>query len=120
MGRVNRRLRWWAPTSHWRIVGLVEEADEIPDDIPARGVVIAGPSAKDPKWLAFDCPCGAERVMVNASPSRRPYWSYRSRFWTGVTLAPSIDTNHRAMKCHYFIRDGRVAWARDSETGSAA
>jgi len=117
---VKQRLRWWSPTSRWRVVGLVTEADEIPDEIPKRGIVIAGSSALKPKWIAFDCPCGAGRVMVNATSTRRPRWSYSSRFWSGATVAPSVDTIHRAKRCHYSIKNGRIVWARNSETGTAS
>jgi len=116
---MKRKLLWWAPASRWRLVGLVGEADEIPNEISPRGVILAGRSATEPKWIAFDCPCGAERVMINASTSRRPRWKCRTRFWTGVTLSPSIDTHHDAKKCHYLIRQGRTVWAADSKTGPA-
>lgn len=94
------------------------EADLIPEEIPYRGIVLAGGSVTHPKWIAFDCPCRQERVMVNAAEGRWPRWRFTSRFRVGVTLYPSVDTTHANKKCHYFIRRGLVAWAFDSEMGT--
>lgn len=107
-------LGWWAPASRWRVVGFVSEADEIPADLPLRSIVIAG-TATHPKWLAFDCPCGHDRVMVNASPRRRPLWTIGNHFWAGATLTPSIDSHHDGERCHYVIRSGRILWAANSQ-----
>jgi Family of unknown function (DUF6527) len=114
---VRRKVHWWAPSSRWRVVGFVDEADEVPKVIARRGVVLAGGTSQLPKWIAFDCPCLSDRVMVTAVEGRWPRWRYSSRFWTGVTLVPSIDTHHAGKKCHYLIRGGRVLWARDSQMG---
>jgi hypothetical protein len=117
VGPVKRRLRWWAPASRWRVVGFVAEADEAPDIITRRGVILAGGTPDDPKWIIFDCPCGSDRVMVSAAQGRRPRWRCHTRFWGGASISPSIDTYHRGKKCHYFIRNGRVGWAVDSAMG---
>jgi len=111
-------LRWWAPRSRWRVVGVVGEADEVPQALPARGIVIAG-TTKSPKWLIFDCPCGHDRIMVNASSARRPAWSLESRFWTGASLVPSIDTHHDGRRCHYVVRSGHIFWTANSQRGRA-
>lgn len=102
--------RWlWNPWRAWGIVQIVEAADEIPDWIPQRGVVIVGtPDA--PKWLAFDCPCRERhRVLLNADSRRRPYWRIEDA--SNLTLAPSIDETRAAVRCHYRIRRGRIRWA---------
>lgn len=114
---MRRRLRWWAPRSRWRVVGFVEEADEAPDVIARRGVVLAGGTPEQPKWIVFDCPCRSDRVMVPAALTSRPRWRHTSRFWTGVSIFPSVDTYHAGKECHYVVRDGCVGWAADSAMG---
>jgi hypothetical protein len=108
------KISWWQwlPIWRWRIVGLVEDADEVPSRLPRRAVVVVG-SASFPKWLAFDCACGRKhRILLNADPGRRPAW--RLVQTDPLNIAPSIDYRG-ARRCHYFIRDGQTLWAKDSD-----
>ena len=109
------KIAWWKwlPFQRWRIVGSVGDADEIPEKVPRNGVVLVGTPEK-PKWVVFDCACRrGHRIMLNADAIRRPFWSILSR--RRLTIAPSIDYLGQPRRCHYFIRDGKVLWAKDSD-----
>jgi hypothetical protein len=107
------RIRWrhWLPRRSWRVVGLVAEADFVPRRVPKRGLVIVG-SRSDPQWLVFRCPCGADRVMLNMNPARRPTW--RAKTFEPPSIRPSVDTVHRGRRCHYLLTDGRIDWVGSS------
>ena len=103
------RLRWWQALPHrkWRLVLLVDEADEVPERLPRRGAVLVG-AAEKPKWIAFDCPCRqGHRVMLNLDLRRLPAWSLVSQ--RPLTRSPSIDDY--AVGCHFFLRQGKIKWA---------
>ncbi len=98
----------WLPFFPWRIVAIIDAADAIPSRLPRRGAVLVG-SRSHPKWLAFDCPCrGGHRVMLNVDSSRSPHWSMSVDGL--LTIGPSVDTRDSARRCHFFIRNGRLAW----------
>ena len=96
----------------WLLAGTVSEGDEVPGRIPIRRAFLVGvPSAW--KWLVFDCPCrSGHRIMLNLDPGRRPNWTVRLTRKRRITVSPSIDYRGRDRSCHYFIRNGRVVWAR--------
>ena len=106
------KIRWWdwLPVFGWRIVAEVDSADEVPVRLPRNGVILVGPQAK-PKWLAFDCPCRTgHRILLNADRTRRPYWSIAGS--GRLSIMPSVDYHDAHKRCHYFIRNGHIAWAR--------
>lgn len=111
------RIRWWhwIPRLHWRLVGVVADADEVPTRLPRRGMVLVG-TLERPKWLAFDCPCATRhRILLNLETRRRPFW--RVVTTSALTIWPSVD--FRAdFRCHYFLKRGRVVWVRDREDGT--
>lgn len=106
------QIPWWRwlplPWQRWSVILTVEAADEIPVQLPKRGVVLVG--TKDaPKWIAFDCPCTAgHRVMLNLDRSRRPQWVVKE--WYPLSLSPSIDQITEGKRCHYFVNAGRIRW----------
>ena len=107
------RLRWWQrlPRRSWRIVLQVNDADEVPDRLPSRGIAIVGVD-KFPKWLVFDCPCRrGHRIMLNLDSRRRPTWRVVKR--RPLTTTPSID-DLSLDRCHFFIRNGKIQWVEDS------
>ncbi len=113
----NLDISWWQrlPVHGWRIVGVVESADEIPQKLPRNGAVLVG-TRTYPKWIAFDCPCrSGHRILLNADKARRPYWSVTTQ--GNLTIYPSIDYRDANGRCHFFIRNGRITWAygRDDE-----
>jgi len=98
----------WLPIHRWRIVGMVESADEIPEKLPPKGAVLVG-TKNYSKWLAFDCPCGGRhRIMLNMDQHRWPNWTIQSL--KPMTINPSVDSWEKGQRCHYFIRKGRVQW----------
>lgn len=104
--------RKWLPAGSWRVVGQVDAADEVPDDIPRNGAVLVG-SVEHPKWLALDCPCrSGHRIMVSLDSGHWPHWTLVGASTT-LTLWPSIDYHGPSRRCHYFIRRGRVHWVRE-------
>jgi hypothetical protein len=109
-------VRWWHwlpwPWRRWRVVGLVEAGDEVPELLPPRAAVLVG-DATYLKWIAFDCPCGnGHRLMVNLDRSRRPAWRVESP--RPLSIRPSVDDVTSQRRCHFFIREGRIAWAHDN------
>ena len=119
LARYGERLRrlWrtatdWLVPRPWTLAGIVAEADEVPDRIPVRRAFLVGVSPKW-KWLVFDCPCGAgHRIILNLDRGRGPYWTLRLSGRRRITIHPSIDYRGQNGPCHYFIRNGRVVWAR--------
>jgi hypothetical protein len=115
---VGHRLGLWLrqlPGSRllpWRylIVGTVEAADDIPDELAARTAVVVQ-SVGRPTWIALDCPRhGSERILLNLSIRRRPYWTIQEE--SRLTLTPSIDAFHLGSRCHFWIRRGHLKWAK--------
>jgi hypothetical protein len=109
------KIAWWKwlPFQHWRIVGEAESADEVPDRLPRNGVALVG-NLNRTKWIVFDCPCrSGHRIMLNADPGRNPRWTLHQV--KSLTIFPSIDFRGGHRRCHYFIRSGRIVWAKDSD-----
>lgn len=107
------KVRWWEwlPGRSWRIVSIVEAADEVPRKLPRNAAVLVG-SMSMPKWLVFDCPCrSGHRVMLNLDRARYPHWRLGKS--KKLTVAPSVDWNGSGRSCHYYIRGGRVSWAHN-------
>jgi hypothetical protein len=109
------KIPWWQwlPFRRWRVIGAVESADEIPAQLPKNAAVVVA-SGGPPKWISFDCPCGAgHRVLLNTDQGRRPAWSVTQPPKGGLSIAPSVDFHDGHRRCHYFVRDGRIIWAKD-------
>lgn len=106
-------IKWWQwiPIWRWRIVTVVDAADEIPAKLPRNGAVMVG-SIDHPKWLAFDCPCRTgHRIMVTLEAAHTPRWNIKSG--KKLSVWPSVDYRDRNMRCHYIIRNGRIVWCRN-------
>jgi hypothetical protein len=102
----------WVPIFPWRIVGVVETANDVPRRMPRRGAVLVGPRSA-PKWLVFDCPCGrGHRIMLNTHHGGYPRW--RTTVDGPLTISPSVDFANAEFRCHFFIVGGRVRWVKDS------
>ena len=107
-----RRIQWWQwwPFFRWRIVAVVDAADEVPNRLPRNGAVLVGTRLR-PKWIVFDCPCrSGHRIMLNTDKLRLPQWSTTVK--GPLTILPSVDYHESSQRCHYFIRKGRVKWVR--------
>ncbi|MBZ9603183.1 hypothetical protein LB462_15160 [Phyllobacterium sp. KW56] len=106
------KIVWWKwlPFQRWRVVGEAESADEIPDRLPRNGVALVAASGRN-KWIVFDCPCRyGHRIMLNVDESRRPFWTLQPS--KRLTISPSVDFHDSNKRCHYFIRGGRILWAK--------
>ncbi len=104
------KISWWQwlPIFGWRIIGVVESADDIPQRLPRNGAVLVGLTTR-PKWVAFDCPCrSGHRIMLNTDKARSPYW--RTTVQGVLAISPSIDYIHDKRRCHYLVQNGRIKW----------
>jgi len=109
------KIAWWKwlPFQRWRIVGITEFADDVPDRLPRNAVALVGELDRV-KWIVFECPCRTgHRIMLNTDHNRLPHWTLRQV--RPLTIAPSIDSRGERRRCHYFIRKGRIEWAKDSD-----
>jgi|SRR5581483_10348572 len=104
-------IRWWhwLPRLRFFLAGCVEHADEVPQYLPAKAAVLVG-TMRQPKWLAFDCPCRTgHRILVPLEHTRIPHWRVLRE--KPLTVAPSVDFRTAKQRCHYFIQDGWVIWS---------
>ena len=113
MAGIKRLIAWWQslplPWQAWRIVGQVDAGDDVPDRLPAKGIVLVG-APGSATWAAFDCPCRtAHRLMVNLDRARHPFWNVDSL--KPLTICPSIDDITLERRCHFVVRSGRIYWA---------
>lgn len=98
----------WPWRGRWRIGATVPSVHDVPELLPRRRAVLVGSAAR-PKWLVFDCPCGAgHRVMVTLDPDSWPRWHVDKL--NPLTLRPSVDETHPVGHCHYVIHGGRIRW----------
>ena len=106
-------IAWWRslplPWRAWCIVGHVGAGDDVPEQLPQRGVVLVGPP-HTATWVVFDCPCRTgHRLMINLDRTRHPFWRLDSQ--KPLSIRPSIDSLTSERRCHFFIRRGKVRWA---------
>ena len=96
----------WRP---WGIAGYVRAADEVPEALPPKGVILVGDEA-NPTWAVLECPCRrGHRLMVNLDRSRRPVWTIDPI--KPLTIRPSIDDITPERQCHFVVHRGRIRWA---------
>jgi hypothetical protein len=98
-----RRLPW-----RYLLVGEADAADEIPRRLRHRTAVLVRPGLRQ-TWLIFDCPrhC-SERIMLNLSRRRRPYWTIEDL--SRLTVYPSVDASHGSDRCHFWLKNGWIKW----------
>ena len=90
---------------------MVDSMADVPTRLPHRGAALVVLANASPSWLAYDCPCSrGHRVMLNLDRGRYPAWSLLNS--NPLTIMPSVDDTSGPTRCHYFIRGGRVMWAR--------
>ena len=105
---IARAVDSWLPAR--RLVKV--EGDTLPRTLPARNVVLAHDDGED--WVVgFRCPCFCGRVVeLLVVPEARPRWDCVTDPKGRPTLTPSVWLRD-GCKSHFFIRRGRVHWARD-------
>ncbi|WP_460005596.1 DUF6527 family protein [Microbacterium xylanilyticum] len=100
-----RRLRCWR---RWKADLHADSVSDAPEAIRTRHAIVVG-APTHPKWLIFDCPCGAgHRVMLNLDNAHHPRWRLVTAM--PMTLIPSVDEHSPAGHCHYIVRNGRINW----------
>lgn len=105
-----RRRRW--TTARYPTVTYFSSRAQVPDLPPRRTVAVVG-TVERPKWAIFACPCGhGHTIAVNLSQVRRPNWRLKEHD-RGPSLHPSVDSLTVERRCHFWLRAGRVQWARD-------
>lgn len=103
-----RRHRWTHP--HVKRVVYYERRSDMPEELARDALAVVGTSDQ-PKWALLECPCGrGHQLVFSLSPQHRPFWRL-DEDERGPSLKPSIDS-HRPYRCHFWLRDGRVTWAR--------
>lgn len=113
---IENKIPWWQwiPIFRkWRIVALVDAADEIPETIPKKGVILVATQNKV-KWIAFDCPCKiGHRIMLSLDKNNCPCWKIENM--KKLTIWPSIDyiNENASTRCHYIIKNGNINWVKD-------
>ncbi|WP_433995110.1 DUF6527 family protein [Afipia massiliensis] len=64
----------------------------------------------------FRCPCGCgDMISLPMQPPHNPRWRLSLSAAGRATLSPSVWRNKGCMS-HFWIRDGRVYWTRDTGT----
>jgi hypothetical protein len=85
-------------------------ADLLPDRLPRKALVTVE-GRTGPVWVAFDCPCRRRhRLLIPLRMDRSPHW-----FLTATqppSLHPSVDSHDGGHRCHFWLTDGRIRWAR--------
>ncbi|WP_368860638.1 DUF6527 family protein [Mesorhizobium sp. GbtcB19] len=85
---------------------------DVPEKTRPRTVYLIGDDG--PPWAAaFICPCGCgELVRLSLVRRDSPSWVASVGKGGRADLHPSVR-RIRGCRSHYFIRDGRIVWARD-------
>lgn len=88
-----------------------EERHDLPEVPRANEIAVAG-TREFPKWLLIDCPCGhGHTILLPLSTRMQPHWSLRIDEGGRPSVRPSVDRNrYEGVRCHFWIRDGRVHW----------
>jgi len=84
--------------------------EDSPDELEPQCVYLVGEDGQ--YWsAAFLCPCGCKAVIqLSLIPDDKPRWRATLK-GKKLTLHPSVWRN-TGCRSHFFIRDGRVIWAR--------
>lgn len=105
-----RRRRWTRPRINR--ARFYASRDDMPAEVPRHELAVVG-TPGHPKWAVLACPCGrGHQLTVNLSRQRGPFWRLNNEK-RGPSLAPSIDSES-PYRCHFWLRGGRVKWARDA------
>jgi hypothetical protein len=99
------RLRRWIKPLRAR------EVEELPDILSDDVVYLIG---DDGLWwsAAMRCPCGCmETIQLSLIQHDRPSWRAKVDPHGTVTLHPSVWRT-KGCRSHFFVRDGRIVWAR--------
>jgi len=74
-----------------------------------------------PKWALLRCPCRCgDRLDVNLSRSRRPFWKLGVDHHNRVSLNPSLWRPTGTCESHFLIRRNRFIWVEEREQAHTA
>lgn len=118
----DRLIDWWRrrrlTPPRFTTLTFFDSRGAVPEPVPRRTIAVVG-TLERPKWAIFQCPCGrGHQITLNLSELRKPSWRIEAHR-RGPTLHPSIDA-YAPFDCHYWIRAGRVRFARSFQQQSAA
>lgn len=86
--------------------------EEPPENLKPRTIYVIQ-DGNEPDSLVFDCPCGCgNRIELNLLPDCRPQWAFKVK-GKKLSISPSVWAT-RGCRSHFWIREGRVEWARGS------
>lgn len=112
MNVFTRVLNWFE-----RLLGIdlwLFETSEDPPEAPAKRRVYLVGDPDAPWSAAFLCPCNCgETVALSLIPDDDPSWIAAGRRGDRASLHPSI-WRIRGCKSHFFIKEGKVIWAKES------
>lgn len=94
------------------LVARVTRMHPRPEQIVPGGMIIVRDGID--KWACFMCPGGCgETIKLSLSQKGRPRWTAAADWLRRPTVSPSIRQLNEC-GCHFWIRQGRVDWCRDS------
>jgi len=95
----------------------IEAMSELPDQLLKQKLYVVGGAS--PKWAMLSCPCGCgERIDVNLMQNRKPFWRLTVRK-ERATLYPSLWMARGTCRSHFWVKDGRIDWARSVSFSSS-
>lgn len=87
--------------------------DDLPDQLNRNRVYLVGDHG-EPWQAAMVCPCGCSaNIQLSLVPHDEPRWEASVGRRGTVSLYPSVWRT-RGCYAHFFVREGKIAWARDS------
>ena len=90
-----------------------KSVEDLPDGLTPKKVYAVGQHGEPPWAAAFLCPCGCkEMIQLSLIGKDNPSWRADFGSWGRVTLHPSV-WRVRGCRSHFFVRDGRIIWAKD-------
>lgn len=94
-------------------VGREALSHPTPEEVAPGEIVIVG-ERQYQKWACFRCPGGCgEIILLSLNTTRHPSWQVFVDGLRRPTISPSVRQINDC-KCHFWVRQGRVDWCRDS------
>jgi hypothetical protein len=87
----------------------IEDAPDVPDPLT---IYLIG-DHQNPWCAIFVCPCGCgETISLSLIVDDSPSWRAKFHHDETISISPSVWRT-RGCKSHFFIRRGKVLWARE-------
>lgn len=94
------------------LVVRITSAHPAPDQIVPGEMTVVRDGVD--KWACFRCPGGCgETIKLSLSKNKRPKWTAVPDWLKRPTVSPSVRQLNDC-RCHFWIRQGRVDWCKDS------